>query len=191
MASYSLLHDLTSTLQNNLFGALESAADDDFDLTDAITDVLVENPGQTQTKSGKLSLYLYHMDINGHLRNRLPVPVGNEALIKPPLPFRLKYLVTPVTDEHLTNQLMLGRVIQFLYDNPVLYSSAKMPLNDDKGGSTELRIHPENLSVEQLNQLWTAMSEPYRLSYAFSVDVVTIDSAQTPQPARRVGGVGA
>ena len=189
MAGYSLLHDLTFTLRKNLFDALVSAADDDFDLSDASSDILVQAPSTAESGSGKVSLFLYFMGINGHLRNRPMVSVGTEALLKPPLPFQLKYLITPVNENHLTNQLMLGRMIQFLYDNPILGPGVNLPLDDAKGGSTELRIHPDNLSIESLNQIWTAMSEPYRLSYSFSVDVVTIDSNKTPIPARRVGGV--
>ena len=187
MAGYTLLHDLTSQLQKNLFTALDTSADVDFAVTDATTDILAEGPKEAQTKNGTVSLYLYHMDINSHLRNQPMVSVGTEALVKPPLPFRVSYLITPVTDKHLTNQLILGRLIQFLYDNPILASSVGLPLDDDKGGTTELRIHPQNLSVEALNQLWTAMSEPYRLSYAFSVDIVTIDSGKAPVAANRVG----
>lgn len=191
MAGYALLHDLTSQLQLNLFDALNSAHDVDFDLSQADSDILVENPQETKSQNGKLSLYLYHMDINGHLRNRPPVAIGTEALVKPPLPFRVKYLATPVNDEHLTNQLMLGRVIQYLYDNPILTRSDDLPLSDERGGTIELRIHPDNLSMDALNQIWTAMNEPYRLSYAFSVDIVTIDSGATPTAAQRVGGSSA
>ena len=191
MAGYSVFHDLTSTLQQQLFHALDSAVDVDFDVTDATTDIQAQTPQQAADSkggsSGKVSLYLYHMDINAHLRNQPLVNIGSDALMKPPLPFRAKYLVTPVSDDHLTNQLMLGRVIQYLYDNPVLKSSETLVLEDNKGGATELRIHPDNLSIESLNQIWTAMSEPYRLSYSFSVDVITIDSAQAPRAARRVG----
>jgi hypothetical protein len=189
MAGYSLLHDLTFTLRKRLFDALASAADDDFDLNDAASDILVQAPAAASADNGKVSLFLYFMGINGHMRNRPMVNVGTEALLKPPLPFQLKYLLTPVNDDHLTNQLMLGRMIQFLYDNPTLGPEASLPLDDKKGGTTELRIHPDNLSIDALNQIWTAMSEPYRLSYSFSVDVVTIDSNKTPVPARRVGGV--
>lgn len=196
MASYALLHDLTSRLQKNLFQALDTSVDVDFDLSAAASDILPQPPSEAQSNNAAVSLYLYHMDINGHLRNQPMVSIGTEALVKPPLPFRVRYLITPVSDEHLTNQLILGRLIQFLYDNPILTSSEDLTLSDARGGTTELRIHPDNLSIEALNQLWTAMGESYRLCYSFSVDIVTIDSAKAPVAAQRVGassqgGIGA
>ncbi|MCO7223335.1 DUF4255 domain-containing protein [Pleionea sp. CnH1-48] len=187
MASYSVLHDISKEIQTNLYNALVDTPDTDFSLTDADTDIILAKPDDADSDSGKISLYLYHMDINAHLRNQPMVAIGAEALVNPPLPFRLRYLLTPVTDSHVTNQLLLGRLIQFLYDNPLIQSSAELTLNDDRGGSTELRIHPDSLSVESLNQLWTAMNEAYRLSYSFSVDVVPIDSAKQPAAAHRVG----
>ncbi|MCJ8274237.1 MAG: DUF4255 domain-containing protein, partial [Psychrosphaera sp.] len=176
MASYSLLNDLTTTLQHNLYHALDTAADDNFGMTSATSEIVLESPqtADLEHAASKVSLYLYHMGINGHLRNQPMVGLGTEGLMKPPLPFQLKYLITPVNGDHFTHQLMLGRIIQYLYDNPILTNSATLPMNDDKGGTTELRIHPDNLSIESLNQIWTAMSEPYRLSYSFTVDVVTI-----------------
>ncbi|TDF38585.1 DUF4255 domain-containing protein [Alteromonadaceae bacterium M269] len=187
MASYSVLHDISKEIQKNLYNALVDTPDTDFTLTDADTDVILAKPDDAESESGKVALYLYHMDVNAHLRNQPRVAIGAESLVNPPLPFRLRFLLTPVSDSHVTNQLILGRLIQFLYDNPLIQSSTDLVLSDERGGAKELRIHPDNLSVESLNQLWTAMNEAYRLSYAFTVDVVHIDSAKQPAAAHRVG----
>jgi hypothetical protein len=81
----------------------------------------------------------------------------------------------------------MGRLLQFVYDNPRIDSLNNQPIgNSFGGGSPTLRILPDLLNVEQLSQLWNAFNQPYRLSLAFQVDIVTVDSANAPEIAPRV-----
>ena len=105
------------------------------------------------------------------------------------MPIKLCYLITPLEREEDQNQLMLGRIIQHFHDRPVLDSLGSAPLDNSYGGnSPEMRITFEALSfeMEELSQVWNALRTNYRLSAAYSVRIVTIDSAQAVVEARRV-----
>ncbi len=187
MSGFSVLHDISRDLKQKIFDALKDSPDIDLSLTDADTDVIIAKPESAESDGGKISLYLYHVNINEHMRNQNLVPINQDGLIKPPLPVNLKFLITPVVDDEVDNQLILGRLIQYFYDNPMIQSSGDLDLNQDRGGTRELRIHPVSLTIESLNQIWTAMNEKFRLSYVISVEVVSIDSGIQPAAAHRVG----
>ena len=102
-------------------------------------------------------------------------------------PIKLCYLITPLEREEDQNQLMLGRIIQRFHDQPVLESLGGTPLDNSHGGnSPEMRITFEALSMEELSHIWNALRTNYRLSTAYSVHVVTVDSAQAIAEAKRV-----
>jgi hypothetical protein len=124
---------------------------------------------------------------DGHLRNQPHLPVGNTGLRFPPLALQLRYLITPLDDEEDQNHLMLGRILQYFHDQPFLDSLNNTPLDNSFGGnSDQMRIALEPLSVEAMSQIWSALNSDYRLSIAYLVRIVAIDSGQGVIDARRV-----
>ncbi len=188
MSAHTIINDVSLELRSRIFAAMNSAVGVTLGFTDESTNIVLEPPHDSPDNNTRLSLYLYHIGINNTQRNqnKLAQPGRDDELRSPPLPLELKYLATPVDDEE-SNQLVMGRLLQFVYDNPRIDSLDNQPIgNSFGGGSPTLRILPDLLNVEQLSQLWNAFNQPYRLSLAFQVDIVTVDSANAPEIAPRV-----
>lgn len=188
VSAFTVINDITNELRHRIYGAMTSAQGVTLGFANEVSNIILSPPQETNEAGAMLSLYLYHVGINNSLRNQrmLPQPGNSEEQRLPPLPIELRYICTPIDDEE-TNQLMIGRLLQFVYDAPSISTLNNVPLGDSLGGaSSELRLTPDLMNVEQLSQLWNAFSQPFRLSLAFQVDVVAIDSARVPSLAPRV-----
>jgi hypothetical protein len=102
----------------------------------------------------------------------------------PPLPVRLHYLLTPLTNIQAaggpqTEQVVLGKVLQAFHDHPVLRGT---DLQDDLSGTeAELRVRLESLSLEEITRVWDALNGSYQLSVSYEVSTVNIDSHIEPE----------
>jgi hypothetical protein len=187
MSGYSIIGEITLELRRRIHAALASAPDADLGLTTPETDITLSAPSDELQGSPRLSLYLYHVEQDGHLRNQRHLSDGGDGLRFPPISVQLRYLITPLDDEEGQNHLMLGRILQRFHDEPSIGSLNGTALDDSFGAnSRELRITLETLTLEQLAQVWHALDAGYRLSIAYVVRIVTIDSAQGITSARRV-----
>ncbi|MGS4947714.1 DUF4255 domain-containing protein [Meridianimarinicoccus sp. RP-17] len=189
MAGFGVIRDVSRELRQQVFDALEATPDVDFSLDGTLTRVSLSPPGDALTDDVIASLYLYHVEVDRHLRNRrpLPDPVLPDQFRNPPLPLQLRYLFTPVDEDEETNQLLIGRMIQHFHDHPSVAVLEGSPLGTSFGAaSPHLRIRPDLLSLEQLSQLWNAFSQPYRVAVSLLVEVVAIDSAEPPKRGPRV-----
>jgi hypothetical protein len=187
MSAFTIVNDITLELRSRIFNSITSASGVTLGYTDEVSNIVLNAVQDTPPANAKLSLYLYHIGLNSSLRNQrmLAGAVSDEQRL-PPLPLELRYLATPLEDED-NNQLVLSRLLQFIYDQPLISSINAQPLGDSfGGGSSKLRITPDLMSVEQLAQLWNAFKQPFRLSIAFMVDVIAVDSAKAPRVAPRV-----
>jgi hypothetical protein len=155
------------------------------------------NPTETaRDSSNHLSLWLYQVTENEFLKNAPPVRVerkngvanGDHLLAPPPLAVNLHFLVTPFGETPDGSLLLLGKVMEILYDNP---SVIVHDVNDNV--FEEMRIAMCRLSLEELSRVWEALMEPYRLSVCYEVRVMHIDSRRVTGGARVVDvehGVG-
>jgi hypothetical protein len=158
--------------------------------------IVLTNPAQTALPQGvvrQMSLWLYHVMPNEHLRNSAFVrrkdpndPVNDDALFYPPLVLNLLYLLTPSiqadgggANDQLADQRLLGRAMQVLHDQSVLPMQSK----EAPGEGDELHISLAPRTIEEIAEVWEAMQQPYRLSVCYEVRVVRIDSLR-----RRIGG---
>jgi hypothetical protein len=187
MSSYTIIQDVTLELRRRIHAALVSAPGVDLGLTTAETDITLGLPKNTGTDATRLSLYLYHIEPDAHLRNQRPLDVGDTGLRFPPLALQLRYLITPLDEEENQNHLMLGRILQHFHDEAFVVSLNGVPLDNAHGGnSPQFRIMIEALSIEQLSQIWGALNADYRLSVAYTVRIVAIDSDRGITEANRV-----
>ncbi len=189
MSNFSIIQDVSLELRRHIVEVLEMTSDTNFNINGDVDKISLLSPGETLENSVIASLYLYHLDIDKHLRNQRPLPDPNadDLFHRPPIPLQLRYLFTPVDDSEATNQLLLGRVIQHFHDFPNLATIAGTPIGDSFGGaSPELRVRPDMLSLEQLAQMWNAFSAPFRVSLSLLVEVVAIDSGRPPMQVRRI-----
>jgi hypothetical protein len=192
MSNFSIVHDISIEIRRQMAAALNNTSDVDFNIGNAIEKITLLSPGEKFADDAVASLYLYHLDIDKFQRNQklLSDNKNDRAFRRPPLPLQLRYLFTPVDADELTNQLLLGRTMQHFHDNPVFSTLSGVPVGNSFGGaSSEIRVRFDMLSLEQLTQMWSAFSAPYRVAISLLVEVVAIDSAQPTVEIVRSGEV--
>lgn len=190
MSSYQVLDAVSDALRGILWEELEK---DDIlrPLVGSESAIVFSNPSETaQGSSNRLSLWLHQITENEFVKNQ-PLQRGpaSAELRLPPMALNLYFLVTPFGTTSEASHLILGKVMQVLYDN------ATVLLRDEAGGIfEELRIIFCRLSLEELTRIWEALREAYRLSVCYQVRVTRIDSQRRPRGARvveRDAGFGA
>jgi hypothetical protein len=122
-----------------------------------------------------LSVWLYMVEGNEFLHNRPPERIDPFHTRRAPLPVNLHYLMTPITNDPATEQLILGKVLQALHDDAFFLPAPARPELRD-----ELRISLERVDLESITRVWSALDEPYQLSVSYIVQVVNIESGLEP-----------
>src|SRR5215213_5698263 len=86
------------------------------------TVITFSNPTEARRDANnRLSLWLYQITENEHLKNAPPTPNGNgTAMEQTPLALNLYYLVTPITTSGENDQRLLAKTMQILYDNAIV-----------------------------------------------------------------------
>lgn len=192
MSGYNVILDISRELRQQIVTALQTAPHDSFAITDdkAIT---LRPPVEGLPDGLAASLFLYHIEIDGSLRNQVPLPDRSNPnkSFKPPLPVSLSYMFTPLDTDEENVQSIVGRVLQHFHDHPTLSSLEGSPIGDSRGGAApELRVRHDVMPMDQLTNLWSAFSQPFRLSIGFTVEVVAVDSGLPARTAPRVQEMG-
>jgi hypothetical protein len=135
-----------------------------------------------------LSIWLYRLVRDEERLNAPPQRLDPEMLLRPPLPLRLHYLMTPITAERaqnaVTEQEILGKVLQLFHDQPSLRGTL---LQDELAGTdVELNIRLESMSLDETSRVWEALEGSYQLSVSYEVSVVEIASALEPEHVRPI-----
>jgi Pvc16 N-terminal domain len=130
-----------------------------------------------------LSLWLYRVIRDDQRLNDPPVRISPTELQAPPLPIRLHYLVTPITNQQNgvpeTEQLMLGKVLQLFHSHPKLRGFDLQA--EFSGTEVELNVRLEPMPLEEITRVWEALEGSYQLSVSYEVSVVNIASENEPQ----------
>jgi hypothetical protein len=115
---------------------------------------------------------------------------------RPPLPLDLYYLVTaygPKNNDGVIGHRLLGRAMSVLHDHPVLGADeirTALAGNDLHDQIERVRIAPHPMSLDDMTKLWSSFQTGYRISSAYQVSVVLIESqrpAMTPLPVLTIG----
>jgi hypothetical protein len=130
-----------------------------------------------------LSVWLYRIIRDDQRLNDPPVRISPTELRPPPLPVRLHYLMTPVTNEQTgdpeTEQLILGKVLQLFHSHPVLAGADLQA--EFAGTEVELRVRLEPLMLEEITRVWESLDGSYQLSISYEVSVVNIMPELEPE----------
>ncbi len=121
---------------------------------------------------GILSLFLYRVTMNEHLRNvsRVNRPSGGSV----PLSLDLHYLMTVWADGALAEQTILAWAMHEIYRHPVLDASSLSP--EALWGPDEvIQLIPAELSNEDIMRIWDAIEPTYRLSVSYIARMVRIE----------------
>lgn len=133
-----------------------------------------------------VNLFLYHTQINPAWRNQdIPGKVGSGDASRVPLPLNLYYLLTVYDrDDDLSDpdsHRLLGQAMSVFHDNAILSSQeiqSVLSFNDydlqDQLERVKITLQP--LSLDEMSKLWTTFQTQYRISVAYEVSVVLIES---------------
>jgi hypothetical protein len=156
-------------------------------------------PLDRDTDDLRLNWFLYRISPNAAYWNMEPPATGwRTARGRPPLALRLQYLLTAfpasVTDGGDQEQFAhaaLTATMQALHANPILGEGDPATAELAKPLVEPLRISLDALDLESLSKLWTATTQPLRLSIGYEVSLVVVDSpvahaAGPPVKERRV-----
>ncbi|MDT8321045.1 MAG: DUF4255 domain-containing protein [Xanthomonadales bacterium] len=139
----------------------------------------------TAGNNDQLNLFLYGTEMNPAFRNG-PMPGANPPGQSgpPPLALILRYLLTAYGDnEDFSVHETLGKGMLALHDNPILTQSQLSGLIPDAGLASQIekiKITPVALTLDDMSKLWTSFQTEYRLSIAYEVSVVLIESTRPP-----------
>jgi hypothetical protein len=194
MSNHLAIAAVTATLRN----LLDRAVNSDIDTTlagAAITTLPLDEARGTETGL-QLNLFLYQTQTSAAWRNQeLPGATRPGESGHPPLPLDLSYLLTAYGPENdgVTGHRLLGRAMGVLHDHSLLGADeirTALAGNDLHDQVERVRITQHPLSLDDMSRLWTAFQTGYRISAAYCVSVVLIESARpavTPLPVLTIG----
>lgn len=181
----------TAALRNLLLTGVPVLDGDlaDLEVTTQPPDVARKNVSKAQ-----LNLFLYQTVINGAWRNLdMPRQVRPGETGFPPLALNLHYLITAYgrgeNDNDALSHRVFGSAMSVLHDHPLLDPTeltVALPASDVAQQFERIRITPLAMSIDDISKLWTAFQSQYRLSTAYEVTVVLIDSQQPTRSAAPV-----
>lgn len=145
--------------------------------------------------SDQVNIFLYQTTLNGALRN-MPMPhqLKPGETGQPPLALNLYYLLTAYgqSDDDAFGHRLLGQAMGVLHDHPLLgadeifdATQTDLPDSDLHLQVERVRITPQPMPLEEMSKLWTTFQTNFRISAAYQVSVVLIEStraAKAPLP---------
>lgn len=179
MSNFTAIWAVSNTLQTLLNTQLraDSRFSNPFVAATLLSPKAVREP-DSPASSASVSIWLYRVTRNEHMLNTRPDRTIPNQIPRPPIPVNLYYLITPMNEDPEAQQTVLGKVLQVFNDHPILRGSdLQVSLS---GGTEELRLILETLTLEELTRVWDALQEPYQLSVSYLVQVVSIDSSNEP-----------
>ena len=149
--------------------------------------VVLNTPEEIRSSdSAGISVWLYRVIRDPDRLNDPPVRLDFDQILPAPLPLRLHYLITPVSDNAnpalgspADEQLLLGRVLQIFHSHPVLRGTDLQ--GAFIGTATELHMRLEPMSLEEITRVWEALEGSYQLSVSYEVSLVNIEVDTEPQ----------
>jgi len=147
--------------------------------------VYLHTPAEVVTNNYEgISLWLYRVVRDEQRLNDPARRIAPTQLRPPPLPMRLHYLVTPLTNrghhgDPDTEQYVLGKALQLFYSKPTFRGT---DLRDQFAGTgVELFVRLETISLDEIAQVWQGLEGSYQLSVSYEVTLVDIDAAVEPE----------
>lgn len=181
MARYSAISDVSKTLVTALKDGMVDPGPPEVTLIES-GEVGLASPDDAVDLDLRLTLYLYRISENSHLKNARHQEIDATRHKRPPLTLDLYYLLTahPAADGdngQIDPHLVLGRAMQVLHDRSVI---------EEFDGEEEayLSIYPQ--SMDEMGNIWSAFQdESFHPSVSYLVTPVVIESAKE-EPVQRV-----
>jgi Pvc16 N-terminal domain len=196
---------VTTTLRYLLQRRFDSNGSGNVTVTTKPPDKARDNNGNA---TNQVNLFLYQTKENAAWRNMdIPNQVKPGETGQPPLALNLYYMLTAYAQNddfpEPTSHSLLGEAMSVFYDFPVLRAediknalpAADVTKYDLYNQIERVKITPQSLSLDELSKMWTTFQTQYRISTAYEVSVVLIESTRplkTPLPvlSRSSGDTG-
>ena len=133
--------------------------------------------GRADDDSTQISLYLYRVTMNEHIRNTQPRhrPLSESI----PLSLDLHYLLTVWANSASVEHFLLAWTMREIFMRPTLNSSSLSDIAN-WGQQDIIQLIPAELSNEDLMRIWDTMEPAYHLSVSYIARVVRIDVDEGP-----------
>jgi hypothetical protein len=177
VSDYKVLAEVGQSLINLLWENIQ--ADTDLKaLINSANLISLESPAEHKENSDTalLSVYLYRITEDPYMKNREPVEGTGGRIRKPPMALDLYYLITPLLKAPRDQQIVLGKVMQVLYDRPTL-EGPELTGTLAKSGEV-VRAVFNAVPLQEVSWVWQALETPYRLSVIYCVRVTMLDSTE-------------
>lgn len=147
-----------------------------------VTNLPLDKAHEADEAKNQVNLFLYHIVHNAAWRNLdLPNRVKPGETGQPALPLDLYYVITAYgqNNSELIGHLLLGTAMSLIHDYTVF---ARTDLRNALAASglheqvERVRITPQPISIDEVSKLWAGFQTQYRLSVAYEVSVVLIES---------------
>jgi hypothetical protein len=182
MADYTVIADVGETIASVLRGEMVGAPVVG-DLIDNNSRISLESPFDlSDNDSVRLSIYLYRIAEDASTKNQFPVSGNGTRLRKPPLTLDLFYLVTPLVGSPHEQHIVLGKVMQVLYDRAIMEGPDLA--GSLLGSAEQLRIILNPVTLEETTRVWQALEMSYRLSICYLARVALVDSRRETAAGR-------
>jgi Pvc16 N-terminal domain len=145
----------------------------------------------------RVNLFLYQVQENPFLRNLdwQVKPGSPDQLVPPPLSLNLFYLMTPYAQNdpqtgNTTAHEILGEAMRVFYENPIVPQDYLV--TGLKSAREQVKIVHNTLDPQELSQVWSTFTQPFRLSVLYQVSAVQLDMLVESEQvmAKRVRTIG-
>ena len=172
MAGPNVIRDMSETLAKLLEAALSGIV--------STGNVKVATPDSFHdlepTPHPTCTIFLYRVGVNSVMRNGPRVTLNNGATTRPLLPMDLSYLITPWAKDPKDEHLMLGLILQALYDHAELGPADLSGASWSPDDSVQLVL--ETLTIEEHFCIWDTVDMPYRLSLTYMARILGIEPSE-------------
>lgn len=185
MEGYTAIEDVGRTLVGLLRDRMET------DLIDQDREIVLSSPNDAVPGDGaRLTIYLYRITENSHLKNERRREVDVDRYRRPPLALDLYYLLTAHPSGEGSDGMerteeqhrVLGRAMQVIHDNAIISGS---DLRGSLADQPDLQISIDPQDMDEVMSIWSTFDEtPFRPSVAYLVTPVLIESTETEEVSR-------
>lgn len=139
-----------------------------------------------ERKDTVLGIFLYDVRESEEIRRSGMIHISSDRQAYPPIYISLYYMITAYVSSDLKfrmfqEQQILGKVVQYLHDYPILPFDQK---EGEQQVGTDMQIQIIPMEAEEKAKLWNFGTQPYRLSLFYKVSPLLVESAREREVIR-------
>ena len=184
MSDYTAIADVSYTFIDLLRDNMGDLIDPD--------SIVVVSPGEIESNDNvRLSLFLFQVIENVHMKNQEMQIIDPAKLKYPPLIMDLSYMLTSypssgiqdITERTMEEHSILGKAMQVIHDNSIIADPFLRGCLTDDG--QELHISQTPLNLDDMTKIWSTFKNmPFRPSVCYLVSNVRIESTREKEAKR-------